>query len=97
MPTQQIRGTVLRSRLAYVEEASGKDGMARVLAALPAEQRAVLTLRVVEEMSYKEIAEALALPPGTVMSRLARARDQLAEALSPYLGEGRLRAGGEGA
>ena len=69
----------------------------RALAGLPAEQRAVLTLRVCEEMSYKEIALVLALPPGTVMSRLARARDKLAEALSPYLGEARLRAGGEGA
>jgi RNA polymerase sigma-70 factor (ECF subfamily) len=53
---------------------------------LPAEQRAVLTLRVVEEMSYKEIAEALGVPAGTVMSRLARARDRLAVALGPYLG-----------
>ena len=70
---------------------------ARALAELPAEQRAVLTLRVVEEMSYKEIAEALALPPGTVMSRLARARDKLAAALTPYLGQARLRAEGEGA
>ena len=50
------------------------------------EQRAVLTLRVVEELSYKEIAEALGVPTGTVMSRLARARDRLAETLSPYLG-----------
>ena len=69
----------------------------QALADLPPEQRAVLTLRVVEEMSYKEIAEALAVPPGTVMSRLARARDKLAEALLPYLGAGRLRAEGEGA
>ena len=44
MTTQQIRGTVLRSRLAYVEEASGKDGMARVLAALPAEDQKVLKM-----------------------------------------------------
>jgi RNA polymerase sigma-70 factor (ECF subfamily) len=69
----------------------------RALAQLPPEQRAVLTLRVVEDMSYKEIAEALALPPGTVMSRLARARDKLAEALSPYLAARSLRAESEGA
>jgi RNA polymerase sigma-70 factor (ECF subfamily) len=64
------------------------------LDALPPEQRAVLTLRVVEELSYREIAEALGLPVGTVMSRLARAREKLAEALRPYLGS---RAASEGA
>lgn len=91
------------------EPGRGEDPLARVLGheaehvlhralgQLPPEQRAVLTLRVVEEMSYKEIAEALALPPGTVMSRLARARDKLAEALGPYLGTRGLRAEGEGA
>jgi RNA polymerase sigma-70 factor (ECF subfamily) len=65
----------------------------RALHALPPDQRAVLTLRVVEEMSYKEIAEALAVPTGTVMSRLARARSKLAEALRPYLGGRGLEAG----
>ena len=83
--------------LARVLDHEAEAVLHRALAGLPLEQRAVLTLRVVEQMSYKEIAEALALPPGTVMSRLARARDKLAEALSPYLGEGRLRAEGEGA
>jgi len=53
---------------------------------LPREQRAVLVLRAVEEMSYAEIAEALGLSPGTVMSRLYRARERLARALRPYLG-----------
>ena len=83
--------------LARMLDHEAESVLHRALAGLPAEQRAVLTLRVCEEMSYKEIALALALPPGTVMSRLARARDKLAEALSPYLGEAGLRAGGEGA
>jgi len=54
--------------------------------ALPTEQRAVLVLRVFEELSYDEIAETLQISPGTVMSRLYRARERLARALVPYLG-----------
>ena len=56
------------------------------LEALPADQRAVFVLRTVEEMSYREIADALELSPGTVMSRLYRAREKLLRALAPYLG-----------
>jgi RNA polymerase sigma-70 factor, ECF subfamily len=44
---------------------------------LPPEQREVLLLAAVEELSYHEIAAALAIPIGTVMSRLFRARDKL--------------------
>ncbi|MBI3677853.1 MAG: sigma-70 family RNA polymerase sigma factor [Proteobacteria bacterium] len=50
-----------------------------VLAALPEEFREVLILRELEEMSYREIAEATGVPMGTVMSRLARARALLKE------------------
>lgn len=46
---------------------------------LPDEQREVLLLVCVEELSYKEAAELLEIPIGTVMSRLARARKNLAE------------------
>jgi len=56
------------------------------MAELPTEQRAVLVMRAVEEMSYAEIAETLGISPGTVMSRLYRAREKLALALRPYLG-----------
>jgi RNA polymerase sigma-70 factor (ECF subfamily) len=44
---------------------------------LPAEQREVLLLAAVEELRYEEIAAMLAVPVGTVMSRLSRARDKL--------------------
>ncbi len=60
--------------------------LARALDELPAEQRAVFVLRVHEELSYKEIAEALGVAQGTVMSRLFRARERLRESLQPYLG-----------
>jgi len=53
----------------------------RALDALPAEQRAVLALVAVEGLSYREAADVLETPIGTVMSRLARARAALAERL----------------
>ena len=48
---------------------------------LPDEQRMVLMLVCVEEMSYRETAELLDIPIGTVMSRLARARAALVAAM----------------
>ena len=51
----------------------------REIARLPEEQREVLLLVSVEEFSYKQAAETLGLPIGTVMSRLSRARLKLAE------------------
>jgi RNA polymerase sigma-70 factor (ECF subfamily) len=80
---------------AGVLEREGREVLQRALLALPAEQRAVFVLRVQEELSYREIAEALDLSPGTVMSRLSRAREKLREALAPYLGHGLRRAGGD--
>ena len=44
---------------------------------LPAEFREILTLRHLEGLSYKEIADIAQIPPGTVMSRLSRARAEL--------------------
>jgi RNA polymerase sigma-70 factor (ECF subfamily) len=44
---------------------------------LPYEQREVLLLVGLEEMSYQEVAQTLGIPPGTVMSRLSRARERL--------------------
>ena len=54
---------------------------------LSEEHRAILVLRVVEEMSYEEIAQTLKLPPGTVMSRLSRARADLRTRLETRRGE----------
>jgi RNA polymerase sigma factor (sigma-70 family) len=53
------------------------DGLVRALAELDPGQRDVLLLYAWEELSYEEIAEALAIPLGTVRSRLARARAHL--------------------
>ena len=50
----------------------------RALAELPQEQREVVALVLIEGMPYREAAEVLDVPIGTVTSRLARARDSLA-------------------
>ncbi len=51
---------------------------------LPVAYREVLLLCDVEEMSYREIAEALGIPTGTVMSRISRARAALRAILSGW-------------
>ncbi len=49
----------------------------RSISLLPDEQRAVLLLVALEDMSYEEVARTLGIPIGTVMSRLSRAREKL--------------------
>ena len=53
----------------------------RLVAALPEEQRAALMLVAVDGVSYGDAAEILGVPPGTVASRVARARLALVDAL----------------
>lgn len=70
-----------------VREASQDHGLgARDLLAaldrLPEEQRAVLLLVGVEDLSYAEAARALDIPVGTVMSRLSRGRERLRRVLA---------------
>jgi RNA polymerase sigma-70 factor (ECF subfamily) len=57
------------------------------LTKLSARDREILVLRHFQELTYREIAEALAIPEGTVMSRLFHARRRLKERLAPYLTE----------
>jgi len=64
--------TAARQELAYVRDA---------VAALPEEQREVLMLVVADGLSYRDAAEIIGVPEGTVMSRLARARRKLARAI----------------
>ena len=56
--------------------------LARSLRALPIEFRETLVLREIEDLSYREIADVLGVPIGTVMSRLARGRALLQRALA---------------
>lgn len=56
----------------------------QALARLPEEYRTVVLMALMEEMSYKEIAAALSIPLGTVMSRLHRGRKLLQASLLEY-------------
>ncbi len=56
--------------------------MLAALARLPEEQRSVLLLVTVEDISYAETAKVLDIPVGTVMSRLSRAREKLLKMMS---------------
>jgi RNA polymerase sigma-70 factor, ECF subfamily len=70
------------------------DGMderlVRAVNELPGEYQVVLLLWALEDFSYKEIAAALDVPLGTVMSRLHRARKRLAEQLREYAQQERI-------
>ena len=59
------------------------DTVRGVIAALPEPFRETLILREMEDMSYREIASVTGVPIGTVMSRLARAREMMAKLLLP--------------
>lgn len=63
--------------------ASGHEELDRALLALPEVFRSAVILRDVGELSYDEIAGALRIPIGTVMSRIHRGRAQLRRALGP--------------
>ena len=62
-------------------EQSNQEAIREAIENLPVAFRETLLLADVEEMSYREIAETLGIPEGTVMSRLARARKLLRTAL----------------
>jgi RNA polymerase sigma-70 factor, ECF subfamily len=67
-------GLIVRSR---------RDRIRRAIERLPEGYREALVLREIEGLAYKEIAYILKVPMGTVMSRLARARNLLVEQLVP--------------
>ncbi|TET49814.1 MAG: sigma-70 family RNA polymerase sigma factor [Anaerolineales bacterium] len=66
---------------ARVEERERSRIVQEAVLALPPASRAALVLREYEGLSYREIADALAIPVGTVMSRLNYARNRLREVL----------------
>jgi RNA polymerase sigma-70 factor (ECF subfamily) len=78
---------LLEQAVAYVPPVSQHLKDEEVLAAferLPGQYRDVVLLADVEEFSYKEVAEALKIPVGTVMSRLSRGRKLLRSELAGF-------------
>lgn len=84
LPDEPVQRPAQPGRLALAE-------VARAIDLLPAEQREVLLLVVLEGVSYAEAAKIAGIPIGTVMSRLGRARATLRAATGEN-GEPRLRA-----
>jgi RNA polymerase sigma-70 factor (ECF subfamily) len=64
--------------------------VAEALKLLPAEFRMPVVLRDLEEWSYEEISTSLALPVGTVKSRISRGRGQLRSLLAPLMDSGKI-------
>jgi RNA polymerase sigma factor (sigma-70 family) len=79
-------GSLDPAQLLLKEE--GRALLRQALADLPVEFREVLVLRELEGLSYKEIGAITDLPPGTIMSRLARGRERLRDRLVKDLREG---------
>jgi RNA polymerase sigma-70 factor, ECF subfamily len=89
----EVRARTRRNRVMAPEEAAADVGVPlneaeletravrRALAGLPEEQRSAIGLVLVEGLSYKEAAEVLGVPIGTLTSRLARGREALAKTL----------------
>jgi RNA polymerase sigma-70 factor (ECF subfamily) len=66
---------------AVLERAEARRRVGGAIERLPAREREVLVLKEFEELKYREIAELVGVPVGTVMSRLYAARKRLARAL----------------
>jgi RNA polymerase sigma-70 factor, ECF subfamily len=95
----EVRSRSRRDRIFAPEEAGASVGdggsdsqlhllaVQRAVAGLPEEQRLAVALVLVEGLSYKEAADVLEVPIGTVTSRLARGREALQAALGDRAGE----------
>lgn len=78
--------TGLDPEAALIKKANS-DRVRQALEELPFEYREILVLRELEDLSYKEIAQLVDIPLGTVMSRLSRARKGLYFRLGQPIGE----------
>lgn len=74
-----------RDSAGSLEAGERQRALARALHELDEDQRAVVVLRDIEGLDYQEIGEVLGIPPGTVRSRLHRARNALRQAIDAGL------------
>jgi RNA polymerase sigma-70 factor (ECF subfamily) len=84
VPPEEWERTAVSTDRGPDEEATGaerRDRIARALGSLPEHHRSIIILSDIEGLAYREIAEVLGIPMGTVMSRLHHARKRLREAL----------------
>jgi RNA polymerase sigma-70 factor (ECF subfamily) len=79
---REIPGPAAHEPQAIALRKSERASIDEALAALPVGYREVLILREMEELPYRDIARIAGIPIGTVMSRLARARRMMRDALS---------------
>ncbi len=80
MPVEELESTAKTPEQA-LEASEASSRLEQALATLPADRREIVVLRDYLDLSYAEIANVLDIAPGTVMSRLHRARLALKEAL----------------
>ena len=81
LPLEEVEDSSRRS-----ENPEMKEALAKGLAQLPFEQREVIILRYFRQLSYREMAEILGRPVGTIMSSLYYAKKRLKRILARYLG-----------
>jgi RNA polymerase sigma-70 factor (ECF subfamily) len=82
-PAHEIAADDDTAETAMIRE-SESSRVRQVIAMLPEAMREILVLRELEELSYKQIAEVIDVPIGTVMSRIARARREFGEAWDAF-------------
>jgi RNA polymerase sigma-70 factor (ECF subfamily) len=81
----ESQGEVARDPFADAHDRELREGLMKAINDLTPEHKAVIVLRTVEGLSYKDIGEILGCSEGTVMSRLHYARKKLHEKLSAFL------------
>ena len=84
LPLEDARlpNSMAQDPLSQLLQSESRERLAQWIEELPAEFREALVLREMENLSYQEIAGIVGAPIGTVMSRLARARQRLKQRLS---------------
>jgi RNA polymerase sigma-70 factor, ECF subfamily len=85
---EEILPAIKETPESILVQRSDRQLVQQSLEQLPVAYREILLLCEVEEMSYQEISATLAIPMGTVMSRLSRARKTLRDCLRPQLQKG---------